>query len=102
LIGVVMAVVKRDVAGGVPERIDAQRALIGDRTNEIEARVLVPTARLIEVGERHEQHHKQDGARSHDAVRIAPEMPATSIVMLTSSPTTVASAAPSAPMRGMT
>src|SRR5262249_30656931 len=65
-------------------------------------RVLVPSAGLIEVRERHEQEHEQRDTRPHATARRTRAPPATSIVMLTSSPTTVASAAPSAPMRGIT
>ena len=40
----------RLVAGVLLEGVDGDRALLHDRARQVEARVLVPAARLVEVG----------------------------------------------------
>ena len=89
-----MPVEERLVAGGVPERIDVERVLVRDRPHQLEARVLVPSARLIEVRVRDEQQHEQRRARIRHCEF---SRPATRTPMLTTSPTTVANAAPFGP-----
>src|SRR5438067_2138887 len=93
LVRVVVALEVRLVAGRVPVRIDVERVFVRDGAYEIEARVLVPAAGLIEVRVRREQQHEQ----RHAAIHTAPRSPATSIAMLTTSPATVANAAPFGP-----
>src|SRR5581483_3000341 len=101
LVRVVMAVGERLVARGVLERIDAERVLVGDRPHQIESRVLVPAAGLIEVGVRREEQHEQRDPRPvHTTLGGGAgrrDSPTISIAMLTTSPATVAKAAPSGP-----
>ena len=48
------------VARVLVERIDPQPAVLDDRSDEIEATVLIPPAGLVEVRVRNEQHEAED------------------------------------------
>src|SRR5579862_201531 len=99
-----MALEERLVAGGQLEGIDIERALVRDCAHQGKPRVLIPPSGLVEVRERRKQQDEERGACAAgighwplQSRRVATRR----IVMLTTSPTTVAMAAPLAPNRGI-